>query len=139
MRRPAYAAAALILGLGVFALLLPARFAALVTWAQTPPYLYIVAAIRLLMGVALLAAAEGSRARLAVAFLGFVLVAGGIVTPIVGRGLAMWIVDAWVPGGGAVVRGWGIAALVLGGFAFWALQPRQHKHDADDSAIRSAP
>jgi len=125
MRHPAYAAAGLMLLLGLFALLLPGEFAALVNAMQAPPKLYFIAAIRAAMGIALLLAAEGSRARLAVFFLGFVLAAGGIVTPFIGQGLARWIVDASIPGGDGVVRGWGAAAIVLAGFTFWALRPRR--------------
>jgi hypothetical protein len=135
VRRPAYVAASLILCLGLFALVAPAQFIELVSAMQPPPKLYVIAAVRVGMGVAFLFAAEGSRARLAVAFLGFVLVAGGIVTPFIGQGIARWIVDAAPPEGGAVVRGWGIAALILGAFTFWALQPRR----PDTSPTRDAP
>jgi hypothetical protein len=139
VRRPAYFAASLILCLGLFALVAPAHFIGLVSAMQPPPKLYVIAAIRVGMGVSFLFAAEGSRARLAVAFLGFVLVAGGLVTPFIGQGIARWIVDAAPPEGGAVVRGWGIAALILGAFTFWALQPHRPKRDADIGARRGAP
>src|SRR5690349_21425736 len=124
MRRPAYISAALILALGVLALIAPPRFAALVAWFQVVPRLYFAAAIRLGVGVTFLLAFNSSRGRLGLFFLGIVMAAGGIATPFIGQGLARPILDAWRNGGDAVVRGWGVAAIVLGTFCLWALGPR---------------
>lgn len=124
MRRPAYVAALLILALGLLALLLPAQFAALVEVMQLPPMLYVAASLRLAIGVTFFLAARSSRATLIFQFLGMVMVAGGLVTPVIGQGLMRPILDAWLLGGGAIVRGWGVAALLLGSFTLWALRPR---------------
>ena len=124
IRTFARAAALFILALGVLALFYPPGFAALVGALQPPPALYVAAALRFLIGVVFLAAARGSRATLPLFFLGVIMVAGGIVTPIIGQGLARPILDAWNAGETGIVRGWGIAAGVLGGFALWALEPR---------------
>jgi hypothetical protein len=123
-RRPAQAAALLILSLGLLALVLPSRFAGLVAAMQVPPLLYLAALIRFLVGVTLLRAASISRARLALFFLGVVMVLGGIATPIFGQGMARPILDAWQQGGDMIVRGWGLAAAALGGFLLWAMTPR---------------
>ena len=124
MRRPAYLAATFILALGLLALFLPESFALLVGTMQDPPMLYVAASLRLAIGVTFFLAARSSRATLAFYFLGMVMAAGGIVTPIIGQGLARPILDAWRSGGGAVVRGWGVAALLLGSFTIWALRAR---------------
>ncbi|HVX87360.1 MAG TPA: hypothetical protein VG940_00420 [Gemmatimonadales bacterium] len=124
MRRPAYVSASLILVLGLIALLIPAWFAALLAWFQQVPELYLAAALRFGVGVTFLLAFNTSRGRLALFFLGVVMVAGGIATPIIGQGLARPILDAWNNGGHLIVRGWGVAAIVLGGFSLWALGPR---------------
>lgn len=124
-RGPAIVAAILILLLGSLALLTPARFAALVGWMQVPPRLYLAACIRLAIGVTFFLAARSSRATLVFYFLGIVMAAGGIVTPMIGQGLARPILDAWLRGGSGVVRGWGVAALLLASFMLWALQPRE--------------
>ena len=124
MRTLARAAALLILGLGLLALAYPAGFAALVNALQPPPALYVAAALRFTIGVAFLAAARGSRATLPLFFLGLIMVVGGIATPIIGQGMARPILDAWNAGETGIVRGWGVAAAVLGGFALWALGPR---------------
>lgn len=129
------AAALLILGLGILALTHPAGFAAIVGAMQAPPALYVGAALRFLIGVVFLAAAKGSRATLPLFFLGLVMLAGGLVTPFIGQGMARPILDAWAEGGDGIVRGWGIAAMVLGGFAFWALGPRA----APDTGERETP
>lgn len=91
---------------------------------QPTPWLYLGAALRFGVGVSFLAATKGSRATLPVFFLGVVMVAGGVVTPFIGQGLARPILDAWNHGQTGIVRGWGVSAMVLGGFALWALQPR---------------
>lgn len=124
MRRPAYASALFISALGILALVMPAWFAALLAWFQQTPALYLAAALRLGIGVTFLLAFESSRGRLALFFLGVVMVAGGIATPVIGQGLARPILDAWNNGGDLIVRGWGIAAIVLGAFSWWALGPR---------------
>ena len=124
MRRPAYFASALVLGLGVLALLAPGEFAALLAMLQLRPALYLAAAVRAGVGVTYLLAARSSRATIAFYFLGMVMIAGGLAVPIIGQGLARPILDAWYSGGILIVRGWGIAAIGLASFAFWALQPR---------------
>jgi hypothetical protein len=125
MRTLARASALLILTLGLLALTYPAGFAAIVGAMQTPPALYFAAAIRFTVGVTFLLAAPSSRATLPLFFLGVVMAAGGLVTPFIGQGLARPILDAWTNGGDGVVRGWGAAAVLLGSFALWALQPRR--------------
>jgi hypothetical protein len=123
----ANAAALLILSLGALALTFPAVLAAIVSLMQPPPMLYVAAALRLLIGIIFLSAAGDSRATLAVFFIGVVMVLGGIVTPFIGQGLARPILDAFLDGEIAIVRGWGIGAMTLGGFALWALKPRSEK------------
>jgi hypothetical protein len=137
VRSLARASALLILALGLLALVYPAGFAAIVSALQPPPVLYVAAALRFLIGVVFLAASRGSRATLPLFFLGFVMLVGGIVTPIIGQGLARPILDAWNAGEASVVRGWGVAAAVLGGFALWALGPRpplKTEEQTDDAA-----
>ncbi len=130
----ARAAALLILGLGIVALTRPDWFAAIVASLQPPPWLYLAALLRFGIGVVLLAASDQSRARLGVFFLGFVMVLGGVVTPFIGQGLARPILDAWLDGDGAIVRGWGIAATTLAAFILWALAPRKNAKDLRDAA-----
>ena len=129
------ASALLILALGLLALAWPAGFAGIVSALQPPPQLYLAAALRFLIGVVFLAAARGSRATLPLFFLGLIMVAGGVVTPIIGQGMARPILDAWNAGESGIVRGWGVAAGVLGAFALWALQPRA----APDTGEHEAP
>ena len=125
VRSLARASALLILTLGLLALVYPLGFVTIVSALQAPPVLYLAAALRFLAGVTFLAAARDSRATLPLFFLGLVLVVGGIATPIIGQGMARPILDAWVHGGDGIIRAWGVAAGALGGFAGWALQPRQ--------------
>jgi hypothetical protein len=123
-RIPATVAAIMIIGLGLLALGYPAGFAAIVGALQERPLLYLAATLRFLVGASFLWAAPISRATLPLFFLGFVMVLGGIVTPIIGQGLARPILDAWLDGDTVIMRGWGVAATLLGSFALWALRPR---------------
>ena len=123
-RRWAQGGALLILALGLFAIVAPGGFAGMVAAMQEPPRLYLAALLRLAIGTALIAGAGSSRARLAVFFLGGVIALGGLVTPIIGQGIARPILDAWEQGGDAIVRGWGAAATGLGTFLLWALVPK---------------
>ena len=123
-RRLARVGALVILCLGLLALVSPASFASVVAWMQVPPRLYLAALIRFSVGVLLLRAASISRAKLALFFIGGVMIVGGVVTPIIGQGLARPILDAWREGGVMIVRGWGLAAAGLGGFLLWALVPK---------------
>ena len=123
-RLSARASALLILLLGLVAITYPTGFAALLSAWQTPPALYLAAALRFAIGVSFLAAARDSRGTFPLYFLGVVMVVGGLIIPVIGQGMARPILDAWINGGNGIVRGWGVAAAVLGGFALWALQPR---------------
>lgn len=123
-RVAARASALLILTLGLLALVYPVGFAALVAAFQLPPWLYLSALLRVGMGVSFFAAARGSRATLPLFLLGLVMVAGGVVMPFIGQGMTRPILDAWTSGATGIVRGWGIAAAVVGAFTLWALRPR---------------
>ena len=125
MRRTAYSAATLIALLGLLALIVPGWFAALVAWMQPSPQLYVAAALRAGIGVALLLGAREARARSLVYFFGVLMVAGGLVIPFIGQGLARPILDAWNSGAEVVVRAWGVSAIALGSVLLWALTPRR--------------
>lgn len=124
MRRPAYVAAILIIGLGLVAVVLPPTFAEIVAIMQEKPMLYVAALIRLTIGATFLLAYPHARGRIVLFFLGIVMIMGGLVTPIIGQGLARPILDAWLQGGDWVVRGWGIGAILLGAISLFALRPR---------------
>jgi hypothetical protein len=123
-RRMAQGAALLILILGLLAIVAPGRFAGIVAMMQEPPRLYLAALLRLTIGTALLLGAGSSRAKLAVYFIGGVIALGGLVTPMIGQGIARPILDAWQQGGDVIVRAWGAAATGLGAFLLWALVPK---------------
>ena len=91
---------------------------------QPSPWIYLSAALRIGVGASFFAAARGSRATLPLFLLGLVMVAGGLVMPFIGQGMARPILDAWTSGATGIVRGWGIAATAVGVFTLWALGPR---------------
>lgn len=124
MRRPAAVAAIAIIALGALAIIAPPKFAGVVSLMQDPPMLYVAALIRVTIGATFLLAYPHARGRIVLFFLGVVMVMGGIVTPIIGQGLARPILDAWLQGGDWVVRGWGFGAILLGVAALVSLRPR---------------
>lgn len=115
----------LIAGLGVLGILAPADWIALVNGMQSPPGLYIAAAMRVFAGAVIFLSARTSRMPRTLRIIGAVIFVGGILTPFVGIWVAHVIRDAWGLGGPAAVRGWGAIAMMLGAFLFYASMPRR--------------
>jgi uncharacterized BrkB/YihY/UPF0761 family membrane protein len=73
----------------------------------------------------LVRAAAASRAAKALRVLGFLIVIGGLVTPLVGVWGAQVILDWWSEGGSALVRVWAGVAAALGVFVLYAVAPNR--------------
>lgn len=109
--------------LGIGGVLSPARLLALVTRVQSQQGLYFIAALRLLLGVALLLAAPGSRVPLYLQVLGAISVLSGAVTPFFGVRRFEAILDWWRRQGDGVVRLWSLFVLLFGASLVWAVLP----------------
>ena len=118
----------LALGLGLFIAAMgalgiasPARLLALIRRIQTPAGLYVVAALRLVLGVALLLVAPTSKAPDVLRILGILTVVAALITPVVG--LARWgkLVDWWWSRGSLFLRAWAAIPLGLGLYLAWAV------------------
>jgi len=107
---------------GVVGLIAPDAFVSFVRFFQTSPVIYAATVVRIAFGVALVRAANRSRAPIALQALGIVIVLGGVLTPFVGARFAQVIMGWWAEGGAPVVRGWSLASLAIGLFVLYATQ-----------------
>ena len=121
----AFVIGALIVFQGVVGILQPDLFLGLVREFQYPPVIYVAAIVRVAFGLVLCFAAPASRAPTLLVVLGVFIVAGGLLTPYFGIYFAHLILGWWSDGGGTLVRGWALFALVLGGFIVYASWPRR--------------
>jgi hypothetical protein len=90
----------------------------------TPTALYVIAAIRIAFGLILLGTASGSRAPMALRFLGVFVLLAGIATPLVGVERSREAVAWWSSHGFLFMRTTMALAVVLGGFLIWAVVSR---------------
>lgn len=124
MRVLGFLVAALFLILGVVGLFVPRRLFALAQFTTTPTGLYVVAGIRLAIGAILLALASRSRFPTILRVLGVLALLGGIATLFLGTERARAIVS-WMTGYGTTpIRGFGVFALLLGGFIAYAISDK---------------
>ena len=112
-----------IAALGALGVVAPKRLMAVVRSFQSPAGLYATAAIRLVLGVALVFAAPGSRAPGFIWVLGIVIFVAGLVTPVVGLERFRHLLDWWLARGPGFARVWGAVAFVLGLLLAYAVAP----------------
>ena len=110
----------LIAALGALGVVSPSRFLAVVRFFETPKGLYVAAALRVALGVALFLAAPSSRAPDALRIFGVLAVVAGVATPLLGRSRRA---TRALSGTGLTVRGWAALALVLGLLLAFAVSP----------------
>jgi hypothetical protein len=99
---------------GILGLVAPDMFLITTRFIQTPPLMYLAAALRVVIGVVLVRAAPGSRAPRFLRVFGFIIIIGGLLTPFIGVWAAQHILGWWSTGGPAVVRVFAGVSLVLG-------------------------
>jgi hypothetical protein len=119
-------ALALLLGfaiavVGVIGVVSPEAMSSLSREFATPVGLVIAAALRLILGLVLLAVARATRSPTAFRVIGLIALLGGLVTPLIGVERARSYVDWFSAQQTVVVRLWGLSALLLGGFIFYAV------------------
>jgi len=108
---------------GALGIASPSRLLGVVRHLQTPVGLYFAAAIRVLLGVALLFAAPTSRAPGLIYVLGVLIIVIGVITLFFGVERFRKMVDWWSTKGSAFVRGWAALALLFGLALAYALVP----------------
>lgn len=125
MRLLAFLVVALFLILGVIGLLVPQRLLALAQLTTTPSGIYVVAGMRVAVGLILLGVASRSRWPMVLRVLGVLVVISGIGTLMLGSERARAIV-AWATNQGLiVVRALGVFALAMGGLLAYAVSNKR--------------
>ena len=112
-----------VVALGICAVISPERILDLVGRAQSQRGLYLIACIRLLLGVALLMAAGDSRAPLYLQILGGISLISGLVTPFFGVRRAEAILGWWRNRSSWFVRLWSLLVVLFGASLVWAVFP----------------
>ena len=113
----------LIIAMGVLGAISPPRLLALVARFQSQRGLYVLAALRVVIGVALLMAAAGSRAPAFLGILGVVSVIAGVATTFFGVHRFQAILSWWSLRSAVLLRLWCLVVLSLGAALVWAIAP----------------
>jgi len=115
---------------GAVGIVVPTSLLATAGLFLTPTGLYAAAALRLVLGTALVVAAPASRAPQTLRSLGVVIIAAGLVTPLLGVDRARAIVVWWTAQGTAFMRVWAGVALAFAMFLAYAVAPRRSRADS---------
>jgi hypothetical protein len=103
-----------IAAVGVVGIVTPGSLVTLAALFVTPMGLYVAAALRVALGMALLVAASTSRMPATLRVLGLTIIVGGLVTPLIGVERAHIFLAWWVTQGSMGMRVWASIALVFG-------------------------
>ena len=114
---------------GAVGIVVPTSLLTVAELFVTPVGLYAAAALRLVLGTAVVVAARTSRTPTTLRVLGVVIIVGGLVTPLLGVERARMIVAWWATQGPAFLRVWAGIALVFGLFLAYAIAPRTPRSD----------
>jgi uncharacterized membrane protein len=125
MRLLALLVALLMALIGLTGIVSPETLAALGHHAVTPTGLYVVAAVRIGIGIILLFVASTSRAPRTLRVIGTIAIFAGVATPFVGVEHSRRVMDWWLAQGFVWVRLHAGIALVLGGLLVYAVAPRR--------------
>ena len=113
--------ALLIICIGLSALIAPHRFLSATEYTVTPNGLYVVAALRVGVGLVLLGAASASRMPKTLRVFGIIAVVAGMATLVVGVERARAIFNWSSVQGPSLLRVWGVIALAVGCLIAYAL------------------
>jgi hypothetical protein len=125
MRLLGFFVASFIALVGLTGVLAPDCLMAIGRHTVTPGGIYIVAVLRIGLGLTLAWLAPVSRAPTTLRILGVVAVIAGVATLYLGTERAQAILEWWSGQGPLLIRLGGGIALVLGGFIAYALTPRR--------------
>ena len=112
---------ALVVAIGVYGLAAPDALVALGRAMQSEAALWWIAALRIVFGAALWAAAATSRWPRTLGAIGVVLIVAGAATPLIGVERARWMLDIWAAQGPLFIRSWSLVALAFGAFVLRAI------------------
>ncbi|KAB2966276.1 MAG: hypothetical protein F9K18_05810 [Thermoanaerobaculia bacterium] len=113
-----------VAGLGAVGVVAPAALIDFGRSLLAPPAIWWVAAVRVVFGALLIAAAAGSRMPRTLRGVGAVLVVAGLATPWFGTGRFREAFEAFLSQGPALVRAAALLPLVFGLLLAYLVQPR---------------
>jgi hypothetical protein len=126
VKKLAFFVAVLIVAIGAVGILMPSGLVWIGRHSGTSGAFYVIAAVRVALGLALIQAAPASRAPRTLRVMGYFVFIAGIATALMGlvameRARAM--IDWWLQQGTGVVRLAGVLILAIGGFIAYACAP----------------
>lgn len=121
MRSIALLVALLIMVAGLAGILAPDGLLALERYVVTPAGLWVVAALRVGIGIVLILVARDSRAPRTLRALGVVVIVAGLATPLFGVERSRAVFDWAASQGTALMRVAGCLGLAIGGFLAFAV------------------
>ncbi|HVJ93188.1 MAG TPA: hypothetical protein VM580_25480 [Labilithrix sp.] len=121
---------------GALGVLVPSSLLSIARSFATPVGLYVVAAIRVAVGLLFVSVAPRASRPNVLRALGAFILLSGVVTPFVGVERAREYIDAWSSRGTGVLRLWGVLGALLGGVLAHALSagPRHRYRPARSAA-----
>jgi hypothetical protein len=122
----AYVIGLFIASVGIVGLIVPSFLVWIAGHFVSSGAFYVVAVVRVAVGLLLISVAPDTRAPRTIRVLGCLLVIAGIgaaVTALVAIGRASAIIDWWLRQGSGVVRLTGIPLIILGGFVAYVCAP----------------
>jgi hypothetical protein len=114
----------LIVAIAAIGMVLPEFLLEMARRVSEPMGLAVLAAVRILLGVALLLEASASRAPLALRGIGVLVVAAGAAALFLETGGTHRLLAWWSSQPDVALRVWMLIPLSLGAFLVWALLPR---------------
>lgn len=115
--------AVFMIAIGALGVAAPAKLMDYLRVSQLFDRLWLVGAIRIVFGAALIAVAEGTRAPPAFMVFGGVALLAGVATPLVGRERASRMLGWWERQPPEFVRSWCSVVVLLGALVLYGVSP----------------
>jgi uncharacterized protein YjeT (DUF2065 family) len=112
-----------VAGLGVIGVVAPSVLLDFGKSLLTDNGLYVVAAVRVAIGVLLLLAARNSRMPRTLRAIGLVIIVAGLLTPLFGVVRSAAMLDWFSSQGTAIIRVVAMCAIAIGAFIVYAIRP----------------
>jgi len=122
----AFGVALVIMAVGIVGILVPSGLVWIAQHSGTSAAFYVIAMVRVALGLVLISVASVSRAPKTLRVLGYLLLIAGITTALMGlvaMARARLLIEWWLQQGSGVVRLTGILVLAIGGFIAYACAP----------------
>ena len=126
MKKLAFVAGLLILTFGAIGILVPSVLVWIAQHAVTSGAFYIIATVRIALGLVLISAASASRVPKTLRALGYLILIAGVTTALMGlvaMERARAVIEWWLQQGPGVIRLAGVLVLALGSFVAYACAP----------------